>query len=69
MRHWRKDRGDTQEGPPEDDPDGELLDKIRSMALSGADNYQLTPLVKLYRARRMKRTFAKAFRFLRLRKH
>mgnify|MGYP000919390803 CR=1 FL=1 len=64
MRYWRKDGGQQAGDGPENDPDGQLLDHTRSMALSGADFCQLTPLVKLYRARRIRRTVAKAARFL-----
>jgi hypothetical protein len=68
MRYRRHDCGADMEAGPEDDVDGELLDKIRSSALSGADFYQVSRLVRLYRSRYMKRMFATALRFLRPRK-
>jgi len=39
----------------DDDEDSVLLDRVRTMALSGADFTQFDPLVRLYRARHMRR--------------
>lgn len=62
-----KDRGQASDVPEseQDVEDNRLLDKIRAMAIAGADSSHLTPFVRDYRARQMRRMFCGLARRLR----